>query len=348
MLFADVAVAGAEGTPPIGGKWSQPAILSDCPGTGAPHVVFPSDSPTHGTGPGAIVWSVTAPCPAGAGVLVAPISAEDDLPGQPAAPRTADGRTIALRGSVAATGGPYGRVVIAAPRGEPAGGSSGASGREPVRSDRARRTGARRVHHALGRPAADRGPAGGPFAAPLALGGPGGARSRSPPPTSAMPRSPRSRTPAAGTSVQLRVQRHHADRFAAPAQVIGATGAARSSSDRSAHGRARLPLRRARRLLPRGSLYARELPGKGAPHALQRLGPSPPAGRADRGRPQRRRPRDRRLDRSPRRADERLCLPLPARRSLHASRSCSKNSPTLPACPTTSTRPGSCASPRRA
>ena len=27
-----------------------------------------------------------------------------------------------------------------------------------------------------------------------------------------------------------------------------------------------------------GSLYARELPGKGAPHALQRLGPSPPAG----------------------------------------------------------------------
>ena len=105
MLFADVAGAGAEGTPPIGGKWSRPAILSDCPGTGAPHVVFPEDSPTQGTGPGAIVWSVTAPCPTGAGVLLAPISA-DDLPGQPAAPRTAAGATIALRGPVSATGGP--------------------------------------------------------------------------------------------------------------------------------------------------------------------------------------------------------------------------------------------------
>ena len=37
--------AGAEGVT-AAGKWTQPAILSSCPGTGAPHVVFPSDSPT--------------------------------------------------------------------------------------------------------------------------------------------------------------------------------------------------------------------------------------------------------------------------------------------------------------
>src|SRR5271154_2838820 len=105
--------AGAEGMTATG-KWSQPAILSGCPGTGAPHVVFPSDSPTHGTGPGAIVWSASSPCPAGAGVLVAAISTEDDdVPGQPAPPRTSNGRTIALRGAVAATPGPYGRIVIA-------------------------------------------------------------------------------------------------------------------------------------------------------------------------------------------------------------------------------------------
>ena len=101
--------AGAEGVT-AAGKWTQPAILSSCPGTGAPHVVFPSDSPTHGTGPGAIVWSTSSPCPAGAGVLVAAISPEDDdVPGQAAPPRTANGQTIALRGSVAATPGPYGR-----------------------------------------------------------------------------------------------------------------------------------------------------------------------------------------------------------------------------------------------
>ena len=109
--------------------------------------------------------------------------------------------------------------------------------------------------------------------------------------------------------------------------------------DRGAHGRARLPLRQARRLLP-GRLPVR------ARAARQRRAARTPAaraepsrGRADRGRDQRRRPRDRCLDRSPRRADERLRLPVPARAFASRSRSCSKSSPTLPACPATSTRP---------
>ena len=151
LAFLPVATAGAEGTAGAeamtsAAKWSQPAILSDCPGTGAPHVVFPSDSPTHGTGPGAIVWSASSPCSAGAGVLVAAISSED-VPGQPALPRTAAGRAIALHGSVAATPGPYGRIVIA--------GASAGEHTAPA-----------------GELLLTEGRADGPFASPTALGGP--------------------------------------------------------------------------------------------------------------------------------------------------------------------------------
>ncbi len=249
MLFADVAFAGAQGTPPSGGKWSPSAILSACPGTGAPHVVFPEDSPTNGTGPGAIVWSVTAPCPTGAGVLLAPISAED-LPGQPAAPRTATGATIALRGPVSATGGPYGRVVIA-----------GAAAGEGATT--------------AGELLLTEGAAGGPFAAPLALGGPAGTFSFA---TAYLGDAALASLadPHGRISVQLRVQRHHAQRFAAPAEVT----AAGAGADPIEALTVALDFRSDRLVVfsLRGSLYARELPGKGAPHALQRLGPSPPAG----------------------------------------------------------------------
>ena len=288
--------AGAEGVT-AAGKWTQPAILSSCPGTGAPHVVFPSDSPTHGTGPGAIVWSTSSPCPAGAGVLVAAISPEDDdVPGQAAPPRTANGQTIALRGSVAATPGPYGRIVIA-------GASAGGEGATPA-----------------GELLLSEGRAGGPFASPTALGGPastfafttaylgdvafaslidgppggsGGGQLQAGRAGSVRPGfSPGgagndgtgdgggSAEPGAGGDdgggVQLRVQRHHADRFAAPA-LLGATGAESSSvqtltvaldyrSDALAVWSAQ------------GSLYARELPASGAPQPVQRLGPGPPPG----------------------------------------------------------------------
>jgi hypothetical protein len=288
-------------------KWSAPAILSSCAGTGAPHVVFPSDSPTHGTGPGAIVWSASSPCPAGAGVLVAAISPEDDdVPGQPALPRTASGQTIALRGSVAATPGPYGRIVIA-------GASAGGEGATPA-----------------GELLLSEGRAGGPFASPTALGGPASTFAfttaylgdvafasllDAPPGSVAQPGygsagqlqagragsvrpgfSPGgASSPPAGAGndgtgdggpgnpgagddggVQLRLQRHHADRFAAPAQV-GAGGAGSSSVQALTVA---LDYRSDALAVwsEQGSLYARELPATGAPQPVQRLGPGPPAG----------------------------------------------------------------------
>ncbi len=229
-------------------KWSAPAILSGCPGAGAPHVVFPSDSPTHGTGPGAIVWSASSPCPAGAGVLVAAISPEDDVPGQPALPRTAAGQTIALRGSVAATPGPYGRIVIA--------GAAGASAGEHTAP--------------AGELLLTEGQAGGPFASPTALGGPAS--------TFAFTTAYLGDVAFASLAgnVQLRVQRHHADRFAAPA-LLGAAGAGTSSVQALTVA---LDYRSDALAVwsQQGSVYARELPASGAAQPVQRLGPGPPSG----------------------------------------------------------------------
>ena len=268
--------AGAEGMTAMG-KWTQPAILSGCPGTGAPHVVFPSDSPTHGTGPGAIVWSALPPCPAGAGVLVATISPEDDdVPGQPALPRTANGQTIALHGSVAATPGPYGRIVIA-------GASAGGEGATPA-----------------GELLLTEGRAGGPFASPTALGGPASTFAfttaylgdvafasliDAPPGGGSAGQLQAGRAGSVpvsagdGSGMQLRVQRHHADRFAAPA-LLGAAGAGSSSVQALTVA---LDYRSDALVVwsQQGSLYARELPASGTAHPVQRLGRvglGPPAG----------------------------------------------------------------------
>jgi hypothetical protein len=323
LLALPVAIVDAEGTPgtegatvaqtagaegiTTTGKWTQPAILSGCPGTGAPHVVFPSDSPTHGTGPGAIVWSASSPCPFGAGVLVAALSPEDDVPGQPTLPRTATGQTIALRGAVAATPGPYGRIVIA---GASAGGPAAPAG-ELLLAE---------------------GLAGGPFASPIALGGPASTFAfttaylgdvafaslvDAPPGSAAQPsdgsegqlQAGRAGSVRPGTSpggagsdgtgdagavdtgagndgtgdaeagnpgaedaggLELRVQRHHAYRFAAPAQV-GAAGAGTSSVQALTVA---LDYRSDALVVwsQQGSLYARELPASGAPQPVQRLG----------------------------------------------------------------------------
>jgi hypothetical protein len=231
-------------------------------------VVFPEDSPTHATGPGAIVWSVTAPCPAGAGVLLAPISSSD-LPGQPATPHTTAGAPIALRGPVAATGGPHGRVVIAAA--------------------------------SAGELALTEGTAGAPFTAPLALGGPASAFSFA---TAYLGDAALASLadPHDRTQVQLRVQRYFASSFAPPAKVSaaggdgsagggagggGGRGDGKGASGGGGAGNASIQALtvaldfRSDRLVvfsQGGSLFARELPGKGAPHAIQRLGPSPPTG----------------------------------------------------------------------
>ena len=296
-LCADVAAAsasasaGAEEPPaaPAGDRWSTPAILSACPGTGAPHVVFPSDSPTHGTGPGAIVWSVAAPCPdstpasaGGAGVLLAPISAED-IPGRPGAPRTAAGGTIALRGPVAATGGPSGRVVIASASatGDRTSGSrvNGAGRSTPVRGHGV----------STGGLLLTEGRAGGAFAAPLALGGSTSTFAFAFATGYLGDTALASLADSAGQpTVQLRVQRFYASAFAPPTQVSDAPASravagARAGTKSEAGGVTGLTVAldfRSDRLVVfsrQGSLFARELPGKGAPRALQRLGPSPPA-----------------------------------------------------------------------
>jgi hypothetical protein len=228
-------------------------------------VVFPSDSPTHGTGPGAIVWSASLPCPDGAGVRVAAIDPED-IPGQPAEPRTAAARPIALRGPLAATAGPYGRVVIAA-----------SSAGEP--STRA------------GGLLLTEGPAGGPFAPPLAIdppastfafttaylgdvallssdaSQPGGTAQQGTGAQRHAPAQPGGDTGHNG-GVQLRVQRHHASRFAAPAQVSTGAGASIGALTVALDYRSdALAV-----WTQEGSIYARELPASGAPHPVQRLG----------------------------------------------------------------------------
>jgi hypothetical protein len=114
-----VAATAAAG----GSSWSAPAPLAPCASApGAPRVVFPSDSPSNATGPGAIVWSAGPRCPGGEGARVAPIGA-GDLPGASTVPRSASGRALAPLGPLLASAAPHGQILIAgsSPHG-PAGG----------------------------------------------------------------------------------------------------------------------------------------------------------------------------------------------------------------------------------
>ena len=93
-------------------RWSRPAKLSNCAANPAAHVVFPSDSPTHATGQGAIVWNASSACPGGEGARLSPLS-PTDLPGATLIPRTSHGRVIAPRGELVASGAPGGEIVLA-------------------------------------------------------------------------------------------------------------------------------------------------------------------------------------------------------------------------------------------
>ncbi len=98
------------------GLWSQPAALAPCSTPGAPAILFPSDTPRHGTGPGAIVWGSAFGCPGGAGPRVAMIAA-DDAPRPASLPRTLAGRALGLAGPVTVAGAPRGRILLAGPAG---------------------------------------------------------------------------------------------------------------------------------------------------------------------------------------------------------------------------------------
>jgi hypothetical protein len=221
--------------------WSPPAVLSACPLAGAPLVVFPSDSPVHGTGPGAVVWSDSPACPGGERAHVAALG-QGDLPRAGRLPRSAASRAFVLRGPLVAGGGPLGQIVIA-----------GASA--------ARRGEAQLIQ----------GPAAGPFSAPglgraataplaldsaylgdvaFASGAPGG---------------------AGATAVS--VERHGARRFnAALAARAPGGGAVRGLTVALDYRSDALAVWE-----QAGTLYARDLPASGSPRAIQRLGGASPA-----------------------------------------------------------------------
>ncbi len=92
--------------------WSAPATLANCPAQGGASVVFPDESPSHGTGAGALVWEASAGCPGGEGARVAPIGSAD-LPGESRIPRTSAGAALELHGPLLASGAPHGQVLIA-------------------------------------------------------------------------------------------------------------------------------------------------------------------------------------------------------------------------------------------
>jgi hypothetical protein len=98
-------------------SWSAPATLSTCLGAGAPRATFPRNSPTHATGPGAIVWSSTSGCAQGAGTFVSAIG-RGDTPGRPAFLRAPGGRKVSLRPPLALAPAPHGQIVIAGSGGE--------------------------------------------------------------------------------------------------------------------------------------------------------------------------------------------------------------------------------------
>ena len=117
LVSVPVRAAGppSERGAPAAGAWSAPASLSACASVGGAQVVFPSASPTVRTGPGAIVWSAGPPCPGGAGARVA-VLGRGEVPGASLLPRTAAGAPIAPRGAIQAGGSPRGQIVIAGAR----------------------------------------------------------------------------------------------------------------------------------------------------------------------------------------------------------------------------------------
>jgi hypothetical protein len=233
-LGASAAATPSGGATPA--TWSAPAVLSACPANGAPVVVFPSDSPTHATGPGAIAWGAARGCPGEEGVLVAALG-DGDMPDLPARPRTAAGRALRLRGPLAASGGPYGGIALA--------GSS-----PPAHVELAEGA-------ALGPLSPAVGTAGPP--APVALA------------TAYLGDVALASTTYAhdGEGLQLRVQRHHARAFAPPITVSHAAGRGRVEGLGLA-----LDYRSDALVVWRqhGSIYARDMPASGRRRAsVQRL-----------------------------------------------------------------------------
>lgn len=214
------------------GPWSAPMTLAACSAPGTPAVVFPSDAPRHGTGPGGIVWAAAERCSSGAGPRVAPVSSGQDVPGPAAAPRTAAGNALGIAAPLAVAAGPHGRILVAGPAlllaGPTAPTKRHAWTSAPTKSGL--------LHTRTSAPAksgllVSEGRAGGPFGAPRAGDGPaaplaiataylGDVALASP----GWP-GPGGREPGGGTgAIELRMHRYYASSFEPPVPVTGGGG----------------------------------------------------------------------------------------------------------------------------
>jgi len=84
-----------------------------------PVAVFPRDKPTHGTGPGAAVWSAPRSCPQGGGIYVAQIDPATDAPDKPAYARTPGGGRLAMRPTLGVAPAPHGQIAIGGSASDP-------------------------------------------------------------------------------------------------------------------------------------------------------------------------------------------------------------------------------------
>jgi hypothetical protein len=236
------------------------------------------------------VWSASYRCPGGAGAHVAVISGAD-IPGAAGRPRGSNNQALALRGPLNASAGPYGRIVIAATS---AGGSTAPAGGLLLTE----------------------GQAGGPFTRPIAPGGPASSFAFSTgylgdvallwmggtqldeltPPAGESgslgsaqvgvvgAQAPLGEDAGSTGGVQLGLQRHYANRFAAPLQVSTGVGIGTSAGTGAGPSIDALTVALDYRSdalavwAQQGSVYARELPASGTPQAVQRLGPCPLSG----------------------------------------------------------------------
>jgi hypothetical protein len=219
----------------VGGSaaWSAPSTLSDCGGE-RPQVVFPTKEPRQASGPGAVIWSAAASCGGGTGARVATLTSLD-LPREGEAPRSPDGSTLAPP-MLTAAATPHGEIAIV---GEPLGTSGGEliQGRAGgTFSSRSLRSG---------------------FSTPLALDTAwlGDLAIAAPP-----------RGGARSGPLRLHIERWYAHAFnrneAVGAQA-GAVGALAVALDYRTDALVAWE--------QDGSLYARELPGRAIPRAIQRV-----------------------------------------------------------------------------
>ncbi len=199
MLASTVLVVALPASVQTPGPWSAPATLAACSAPGAPEIVFPSDEPRHGTGPGAIAWASGGGCGGPAGARMAAIPQGDDVPGPGTAPKPPLGGALALTGPLATAASPRGQILLA--------------GAVPS---------AARPRAAFGE-----GQAGGPFASPQATGGPATpmavANAYLGDVALASPGAP-GRTAGPAGAIELRMHRYYESAFQPPVPVTDRRG----------------------------------------------------------------------------------------------------------------------------